>query len=62
METGALLTLGRLRRVQVAAILCNVVEYQADLEESIGEYKNSAKLLAHGEYQASLAALSTLTA
>lgn len=61
METGALLTLGRLRGVQVAAILCNVVEYQADLEESIGEYKNSVELLAHSEYQASLAALNVLS-
>lgn len=61
METGALLTLGRLRRIQVAAILCNVVEYQADLKESIGEYKDSAELLAHSEKQASLAALSALT-
>lgn len=60
METGALLTLGRLRKLQVAAILCNVVEYQANLESSINEYKDSADLLATGERLAALAALQAL--
>lgn len=61
METGAILTLGRLRGVNVAAVLCNVVEYLADLEESINEYKDSEQLLAASERQASLAALQALT-
>lgn len=61
METGALLTLGRLRKLQIAAILCNVVEYQAELESSINDYKDSAQLLALSEQHASLAALSALS-
>lgn len=61
MESGALLTLGRLRGVSVAVILCNVVEYLADLEASINDYKDSELLLANSERQAALAALTALT-
>lgn len=61
METSALLTLGRLRGIKVAAILCNVVEYQADLESSIADYKDSDQLLAQSETNASSAALAALT-
>ena len=61
METGALLTLGRLRGIKVAAVLCNVVEYLANIEESIGDYKDSDELLGLSEQKASLAALSVLS-
>ncbi len=61
METASLLTLGRLRGIKVAAVLCNVVEYQADLESSIVEYKDSTQLLVQSETNASSAALAALT-
>ena len=61
METSALLTLGRLRGIKVAAVLCTVVEYQADLETSIAEYKDSDQLLIQSETNASSAALAALT-
>lgn len=61
METGALLTLGRLRGIKVAALLCNVVEYLAELESSIAEYQNSDALLTNSERVASLAALVAIT-
>ena len=61
METSALLTLGRLRGIKVAAVLCTVVEYQADLEASIAEYKDSDQLLLQSETNASSAALAALT-
>lgn len=61
METGSILTLGRLRGVRVAALLCNVVEYGADLESSIADYKDSDKLLATSEKNASIVALEAIT-
>lgn len=61
METSALFTLGRLRGIKVAAVLCTVVEYQANLEDSIAEYKDTTQLLVQSETNASSAALAALT-
>ncbi|WP_028115340.1 nucleoside phosphorylase [Ferrimonas senticii] len=62
METAALMTVGRLRGVQVAAILANVVRYQADVKAGVAEYVNADQLLATAEQNAIKAALSALTA
>lgn len=61
METSALFTLGRLRGIKVASILCNVVEYHGNLESSIVEYRDSGSLLLQSETNASSAALAALT-
>ncbi len=61
METSSLFTLGRLRGIKIAAILCNVVEYHGDLESSIVEYRDSGSLLLQSETNASSAALAALT-
>lgn len=61
METSALFTVGRLRGVQVAAVLNNVVMYQADVSEGVAQYADSEGALMAGEKQAALAALHALT-
>lgn len=33
METASLLTVGRLRKVRVAAVLCNVVLFEQDVQD-----------------------------
>lgn len=53
MESGALLTLGRLRGLQTLSILNNVVLWGANVKEGINDLVNSAEKVAKGE-QASL--------
>lgn len=60
METSALYTVGRLRGLQVAAILNNVVLYQQDVKQGVGQYVDEAQVMMEGEKRASLAALEAL--
>ncbi|MDF2155399.1 nucleoside phosphorylase [Vibrio sp. CAU 1672] len=62
METSALFTVGRLRGLQVASILNNVVRYQQDVKEGVGQYVDEAQVMMAGEKLASLAALEALIA
>ncbi|WP_282175615.1 nucleoside phosphorylase [Vibrio nereis] len=62
METSALYTVGRLRGLKVAAILNNVVLYQQDVKEGVGQYVDEAQVTMAGEKQASVAALEALIA
>ena len=57
METAILFTLGQLRGIQTASLLNNVVEYQQDVKEGIGDYTQEEKLTAKGEKNAILLAL-----
>ncbi len=61
METAALMTLGRLRKVKVAAVLTNVVRYQQDVKAGVTEYVNADKAMAEGEVRAIKAALYALS-
>jgi len=49
METAALFTLASLRGVRAASILNNVVLYEGDVKEGIGEYVDQESLTARGE-------------
>lgn len=49
METAALFTIGALRGMKTASILNNVVLYQADTAEGIGEYGDGDAMAAAGE-------------
>ena len=60
METAALFTVGRLRRIRTASILNNVVLYGTDTSESIGSYADGAALTAEGERREIITALSAL--
>lgn len=60
METSALFTVGRLRGLQVASVLNNVVLYQQDVKEGVSQYVNDDDLMMAGEKLASLAALEAL--
>ncbi|MGL4367631.1 MAG: nucleoside phosphorylase [Brevinemataceae bacterium] len=60
METSALLTLARLRGVRAASILNNVVEYQADLNNSILDFSVSESRTKQGELDSITLALETL--
>lgn len=62
METSALFAVGRLRGLEVASILNNVVLYQQDVKEGVDQYVNEAEVMMQGEKQASLAALEALIA
>ncbi len=57
METAALFTVGHLRGVKTASILNNVVEYEGDTLESIGEYVDGEDLSVLGEKYEILTAL-----
>ena len=61
METAALLTVGRLRGVQVAAILNNVVLYDHDVKDGIQQYADEDTVMMDGERLAAKAALEALT-
>ncbi|MBY6187629.1 nucleoside phosphorylase [Marinobacter hydrocarbonoclasticus] len=61
METAALMTLGRLRGVAVAAVLTNVVRYQQDVKEGVADYVSADDAMAQGEARAIEAALFALT-
>ncbi len=60
METATLFTLASLRGVRAASVLNNVVLYQGDVKEGIGEYVDQESLTARGEEQEILAALEAL--
>ncbi|WP_099611147.1 nucleoside phosphorylase [Vibrio fujianensis] len=60
METSALFTVGRLRGLQVASVLNNVVCYQQDVKEGVNQYVNDNKDMMDGEKRACLAALEAL--
>lgn len=60
METAALLTVARLRGVQAASILNNVVLYQADVKEGISDYVDEAAVVAEGERRQIFVALEAL--
>ncbi|PTO51135.1 uridine phosphorylase [Vibrio splendidus] len=60
METSALFTVGRLRGLNVASILNNVVLYEQDVKEGVGQYVDEAEAMMQGERLASLAALEAL--
>ncbi|ANQ58244.1 nucleoside phosphorylase [Vibrio parahaemolyticus] len=62
METSALFTVGRLRGLHVASILNNVVLYQQDVKEGVGQYVDEAKVMMEGEKLASFTALEALIA
>ncbi|HAS6067786.1 TPA: nucleoside phosphorylase [Vibrio vulnificus] len=61
METSALFTVGRLRGLHVASVLNNVVRYQQDVKEGVGQYVNDDDAMMAGEKRASLAALTALS-
>ena len=62
METAALFTVGRIRRIRTASILNNVVVYGNDTSESIGSYADGALLTAEGEHREILTALEAIKA
>lgn len=57
METAALYTIGRLRGMQAASILNNVVVYGQDTADAIGGYADGESLTALGERNEILTAL-----
>ncbi|MBY6095912.1 nucleoside phosphorylase [Ferrimonas balearica] len=61
METAALMTLGRLRGMAVAAVLTNVVRYQQDVKAGVADYVAADEAMAEGEARAIRAALAALT-
>lgn len=60
METGILFTLANLKGFYAAAILNNVVLYEGDLKESIGDYAGEEEVMAQGEKSAIHLALEAL--
>lgn len=50
MESAALFTIGRLRGMQIASILNNVVVYGEDTADAIGGYVDGENLTARGEH------------
>lgn len=60
METSALLTVGKLRGLQVASVLNNVVLYQQDVQDGINQYANADEVMMQGEMMAAKAALYAL--
>lgn len=61
METASLLAVGRLRKVRVAAVLCNVVAFEQDVQEGVSDYAASEAAMMTGERLAIAAALHALT-
>lgn len=59
METAALLTVGRLRGIQCASILNNVVLWRQDILSGVGSYASGADSAAAGETHSILTALET---
>ena len=57
METSALFTIGHLRGVKTASILNNVVAYEGDTSDSIGNYVDGESLAMQGEENEIIAAL-----
>nr|WP_285892454.1 nucleoside phosphorylase [Vibrio intestinalis] len=60
METSALLTVGRLRGLNVASILNNVVLYQQDVQQGVAQYVDENQAMMAGETLAAKAALHAL--
>ena len=60
METSALFTLAAIRRVRAASILNNVVLYEGDLKEGVGDYVDEGAVAAEGEKREIFAALEAL--
>ncbi|MFC5705538.1 nucleoside phosphorylase [Aeromonas eucrenophila] len=60
METASLLTVGRLRKVRVAAVLCNVVAFEQDVQQGVADYANAQAAMMAGERLAIAAALHAL--
>ncbi len=54
------MTLGRLRGLEVAAVLNNVVLYGEDVQQGINQYVDADSAMMQGEKLASLAALQAL--
>lgn len=60
METASLLTVGRLRQVRVAAVLCNVVPFEQDVQQGVGDYASAEQAMMAAERLAATAALEAL--
>ncbi|OCA61849.1 uridine phosphorylase [Aeromonas piscicola] len=60
METASLLTVGRLRKVRVAAVLCNVVAFEQDVQQGVNDYACAEAAMMAGERLAIAAALHAL--
>ena len=57
METAALYTIGRLRRMAAASILNNVAPYESDVAESVADYADGDRLAMQGEQNEIITAL-----
>ena len=60
MESAALFTIGTLRGIKTAALLNNVVAYEGDTADSIGQYVDGESLSMQGEKNEILVALEAL--
>ena len=60
METAALLVVGRLRKVRVAAVLCTVVAFEQDVQQGVSDYASAEAAMMKGEQLAIAAALHAL--
>ena len=60
METAAIFTVSQLRGVHAASILNNVVLYQGNIKEGIGDYAQAAREAEEGEKREILLALETI--
>jgi len=60
METSALYTLASIRGVKAASILNNVVLYEGDVKEGVGDYVDESGAAAEGEKREIIAALEAL--
>lgn len=61
MESGALMVVGRYRKVRVASVLCNVVAWQQGVQEGVADYAAAEGRMMAGEHYAMAAALRALT-
>jgi len=61
METSALLTVGKLRGLQVASVLNNVVLYQQDVQDGVNQYASADDVMMQGEIAAAKSALHALS-
>lgn len=62
METAAVLTVGGFRHVRACSILNIVVEWEADIKEGVGAYKDGADAAVAGERHEIVTALEALAA
>ncbi|PJG59288.1 nucleoside phosphorylase [Aeromonas cavernicola] len=60
MESASLLAVGRLRKVRVAAVLCNVVPFEQDVQQGVADYASAEQAMMAGECSAIAAALHAL--